>query len=195
MVYDNRVVTGFSSRGPSADGRVKPNVMAMGGGVPMPIGLDSAISISGTSFSGPILAGAAACLWQSRTSYSNMEVYHAIEASAHLATNPNDDYGYGIPNMGMAYYLITGVEDLRTEGLNIKAYPNPTSGFVYIPMISNSVESIVVFDFLGRAVLSNSNPAVVDNSFQIDLSAHPKGIYFVHARTHEGAQIIRVVKE
>ena len=192
--YDS-VAAGFSSKGPSVDGRVKPNVMALGEGVPMPWDADSIFYINGTSFSGPILAGSAASFWQSRSGYNNMEVYHAIEQSATLYTNPNDSMGYGIPNFKFAYFLITGVKEVQNTGLSVQAYPNPTTGYAYIPVPENKQEAVFVTDASGRQILQLSNPSLMEGTVRIDLSSYPKGIYLVQVKSGVGVQIVRVVKE
>ena len=88
----------FSSRGPSFDGRVKPNVCALGYQAVVAAS-DSTIQLaSGTSFSSPILSGLAACLWQYNITANNMQIFSLIEQSAHLFSNPNDSLGFGIPN-------------------------------------------------------------------------------------------------
>ena len=194
-VHWDRNITGFSSRGPSSDGRIKPNVMDQGGRVPMPLGMDSVIYINGTSFSGPILAGASACLWQSRSTYNNMEVFAAIEESADRNPNPNNDYGYGIPNFGLAYYFITGVKDVENTGLSIQAYPNPTTGLVYLPIVKSTETTLTVLDVMGREILSQSNPVASDNAYKLDLSSLKKGVYFIQIKTNQGVQLVRVLKE
>lgn len=192
-VYPDRVVTGFSSRGPSYDGRVKPNVMAMGGSVPMPIGVDTIFNINGTSFSGPILAGAAACLWQSQNSYTSMDVFHAIEESADQFNTPNDDYGFGIPNFGLAHYFITGVNDISQNGLSINAYPNPTKGIAYFPIIDSDV-SVTISNSIGKVVYLDTNLARIYESYQVDFSSFPTGIYFVEIKSMKGVQWVRVIR-
>jgi len=185
----------FSSRGPSFDGRVKPNVMALGEGVPMPWSTDSIFYISGTSFAGPIMAGAATSFWSSRSSYGNMDVYHAIEKSATLYSNPNDSMGYGIPNFQFAYFLITGMEDVQNTGLSVLAYPNPTTGYAYIPVPENQKVDVSVTDISGRQILQLSNPTLIEGTVRIDLSSYPKGIYLVQVNSSFGVQIVKVVKE
>lgn len=188
-------VAGFSSRGPSYDGRVKPNVMAQGSSVPMPIGLDTIFYINGTSFSGPILAGAATCLWQSRMTYGNMDIFHSIEESSDRYTNSNDDYGFGVPNMGLAYYFVTSIDDMNNQGTSVQVYPNPTEGLVYISKLSNTANDIMVevFDLAGKSH-SATHPTLVDDAYAIDISGLKTGVYIVKITTEEGSQIIRVVK-
>ncbi|MFN5370617.1 MAG: S8 family peptidase, partial [Bacteroidia bacterium] len=88
----------FSSQGPSADGRIKPNVSCTGQATWIVTSSGNIGRANGTSFSSPILAGAAACLWQAFPDATNMEIYNAIEQSAHQYENPDNLIGYGIPN-------------------------------------------------------------------------------------------------
>jgi len=194
-VSSNRIVTNFSSRGPAADGRVKPNVMAMGGGVPQPIGDSDVQFINGTSFSGPILAGAAACLWQSRSSYTNMEIFHAIEESADKYLSPNDHYGYGIPNMGMAHFIITSVDDVSNDGGSIIGYPNPTHGMIYLPVGQNTSIEITIYDFLGHQMKNEVNPSIQNGNIEVDLASYPAGIYLLEIVSSSGVQVVRAIKQ
>lgn len=85
----------FSSYGPTADGRLKPNVCAYGeANVAKPDGYGVA---SGTSFSSPLVAGFAACAWQTHPDLSNMQMKSEIEKSGDVY--PYYDYaiGYGVP--------------------------------------------------------------------------------------------------
>ena len=85
----------FSSFGPSADKRLKPNVSAYAKVV-----TSSASKITtsfGTSFASPLVAGFAACAWQSNRNLSNMQLFHEIEKSGHLYPYYDYAHGYGIP--------------------------------------------------------------------------------------------------
>ena len=123
---------GFSGKGPSADGRIKPNVVAQG--------KDAAIVNSntgdimtgnGTSFSGPIIAGMVACLWQANPALNNMELLHAIEQSAHQYNNPDSLMGYGIPNFSIANLILSDnmPADLNKDEL-LTVFPSPFEGDV-----------------------------------------------------------------
>jgi subtilisin family serine protease len=93
----------FSSWGILSDGRIKPDVMAMGQQVCV---FDPTIGITtsqGTSFATPLLAGMGACLWAALPSLSAMELMALIRESADRYTCPHSHYGYGIPNIGAAY--------------------------------------------------------------------------------------------
>ncbi len=95
-------ISDFSSRGPTADGRIKPDGMAQGSFAKVQSSSGKITSSFGTSFSGPILAGAVACLWQANPEFTNIEIIDAVRRTASLALEPNADYGFGIPNLALA---------------------------------------------------------------------------------------------
>lgn len=92
-----KIIATFSSFGPTADGRVKPDVLAQGLNA-FVINADGQIApSSGTSFASPIMTGVIACYWQKNYTKKNTEIIQMIKESAHLYNNPSPQYGYGIP--------------------------------------------------------------------------------------------------
>lgn len=90
--------TSFSSYGPTADKRMKPNVSAYGHVVAAaPAGLAPA---QGTSFASPLVAGFAACAWQSNRSFTNMQLFGEIEKSGSLYPYFDYAHGFGVPQAG-----------------------------------------------------------------------------------------------
>lgn len=104
----NRDVASFSSRGPSADGRVKPDVCALGESA-WYIAADGVTEGygNGTSFATPLFAGLAACLWSALPNLTNMQLRDLIIRSADHYTHPDADFGYGIPDAMKAYQIAT----------------------------------------------------------------------------------------
>ena len=97
-------IAAFSSWGPTADGRIKPEVCATGSQTALVNPLDNCVVRgNGTSFACPIIAGMAACLWSALPKASNMEIRERIIQSADRYNQPHDHYGYGIPNAWQAY--------------------------------------------------------------------------------------------
>ena len=98
----------FSSFGPSVDGRVKPEVCAMGEGTSLisPAN-NTVITSNGTSFACPLIAGMAACLWSALPNATNMEIREMIIRSCDRYSQPHEQYGYGIPNAWEAYTSMT----------------------------------------------------------------------------------------
>lgn len=85
----------FSSFGPNSAGVLKPNVCAVGKAV---IADAHKIKVAfGTSFSTPLVAGFAACAWQSHRTWNNMELFKEMEKSGHLFPYFDYAHGYGIP--------------------------------------------------------------------------------------------------
>ena len=78
----------FSSRGPTVDGRVKPDVMTQGADAAVVAQNGNVVFNNGTSFSSPILAGSITCLWQSRPEIKNFKIMRLVRESAHLYNNP-----------------------------------------------------------------------------------------------------------
>ena len=96
----------FSSVGNTTDGRIKPEVMAMGANASV-FDFQGNLSVaSGTSFSCPILCGAAACLLQAFPKMKPTEIIDAIIRSGNNYSTPNNIYGYGIPDFWKAYELL-----------------------------------------------------------------------------------------
>jgi len=87
--------TSFSSYGPTSDGRMKPNVTAFGH--VLAEGKSGPNETQGTSFSGPLVAGFAACAWQADKSLTNMQLFKALEASGDLYPYYDYAHGYGVP--------------------------------------------------------------------------------------------------
>jgi hypothetical protein len=102
----------FSSVGPSADGRVKPDVAAMGQRTAVVNPNGRVGYSSGTSFSAPIVAGLAACLREAHAERPGMDIVRAIRLSGDQYGLPDSLYGYGIPSAGRADSLLATGQDL-----------------------------------------------------------------------------------
>jgi hypothetical protein len=100
----------FTSYGLTVDGRMKPDVMALGGGAYV-VDIDgSTTARSGTSYASPIICGLAACLWQAYPQLSNKDLMDIIRKSADRYIAPIVPYGYGIPDMQKAMQLAQAIK-------------------------------------------------------------------------------------
>ena len=156
-VQPDGTLAGFSSVGPSADNRLKPNVCAQGNPAAGITVNEVVTSINGTSFSCPIISGMAACLWQANPDKSNMEIFYAIEKSAHLYDTPNNDYGYGIPNFEKAFDILA---DVIIQDFLI--YTNPVEDKLEFYLPKNLQEQsfiLTVTDISGAVFINKSFPA------------------------------------
>jgi serine protease AprX len=194
----NRFHASFSSFGPSSDGDVKPNVSGMGSQCVF-ASLDGTISKgNGTSFSSPLIAGMAACLWQSFPEKSNMEIFRAIEQSAHLYQTPNDSLGYGIPNFYLAYQILSSVENATTFNPFI-VWPTRISDYINVATTIDLSDEIILelIDSKGSIVekwegaLQGDNQGLVQHKIRSDIT---KGTYILRARSGEFQGLFKVVK-
>ena len=199
---------GFSSRGPSFDGRVKPNVAAMGQDVYTASPGGGIGKGSGTSFSSPITAGMVACLWQANPGTTNMQVFNAIQQSASQFLVPDSLLGYGIPDFCAADILLSQMEQNNKKD-EIYIYPNPTSGEFKIQIgngqwaVGNQYR-IEIVNVLGEKVyeealtLKGTNTSTLQGggqTFSISLpSGLGHGIYFLNLRAGEKSYSAKVLK-
>lgn len=104
----NAVLAPFSSIGNAADGRIKPDVVAVGVFSNV-MGTNGQVSFaSGTSFSSPIMCGMVACLWQACPELTAKEVVELVRQVGDRADFPDNIYGYGLPDMWKAYETTVG---------------------------------------------------------------------------------------
>lgn len=93
----------FSSIGNTADGRVKPDVMAIGQNSVVS-GNDGRVSeANGTSFASPTMCGVVVCFWQACPWLTAKEVIRAVQQAGDRVDFPDNIYGYGVPNLWKAY--------------------------------------------------------------------------------------------
>ena len=97
---------GFSSKGPSYDNRIKPNISAKGAFTTIQSTNGGLGKSFGTSLSGPVIAGLVACLWQAFPELNNMEIIDAIQKTANQYSQPDEKLGYGIPDFEEAFLFL-----------------------------------------------------------------------------------------
>jgi len=93
----------FSSYGPTADGRIKPDIMSAGVKAVIESAGNYVGYSNGTSYACPKMAGLGTCLWQAFPEFNNMTIVDAIKRSGSTANHPTDSIGYGIPDMKLAF--------------------------------------------------------------------------------------------
>ena len=94
---DNYRHISFSSYGPTADKRMKPNVVAFGHAQVANPGNSKFTEAYGTSFSSPLTAGFCACAWQTKRNLTALQMKAEIEKSADLYPYFDYAFGYGVP--------------------------------------------------------------------------------------------------
>lgn len=108
-VSGSGVIAASSSRGPTADGRRKPEVCARGVATYMALPGTTSDNLyttsSGTSYATPLVAGAACLLIEAHPEWTPAQVREALKASGNRAGNPDNTYGWGIINVEAALGL------------------------------------------------------------------------------------------
>ena len=135
-VRTDSVPGNFSSYGPSADGRVKPEVCAVGVRTTLIHPNGTIVTSNGTSFATPLMAGLAASLWSALPDENAMQIRDRIIRSAHLYPNndPLHQMGYGIPDAWQAYQMDvpTGIEDVRSQKSEFRCQKVLREGKLYL---------------------------------------------------------------
>lgn len=161
-VNNSGVIGGFSSWGPNSAGKVKPNIVSVGAGAIYANINGDPVAGNGTSYSNPNIAGLVACLWQAFSEFTNMEIIDAVQKSADRYLNPDDRYGYGIPNFREAYTILLNKREERTnsilKGKWITAFPIPFSQLftLFIKAPSTGTANIRILDITGRLILEKN---------------------------------------
>ncbi len=97
----------FSSFGPTADGRIKPEIVAPGKDIAVASIFNTKIhAASGTSYSAPLISGLAAALWSAFPDKTNQEIRDAIIQSAQYPDQMNNKTGAGLPDFQKAYFIL-----------------------------------------------------------------------------------------
>jgi subtilisin family serine protease len=189
----------FSSRGPTADGRVKPDVAAQGSAILTVSGTGTVLGNSGTSFAAPSVAGLVAGLWQANPTLTNMQVIDFVRRSGSRFRIPNDSTGYGIPSFERAQFLVTSLDEPELAREQAKLYPSPFSATLYLalgPGLAGRPTELAVTDVLGRQVYRAG--FVADGRVlelrAADLALAP-GAYLVRVRAGDFQRVFRVMKE
>jgi len=105
-------LAGFSSRGPTADGRIKPDFTAPGVDVCVATGVGAVGRMSGTSFATPLLAASAALVKQLHPTMAPMALRAAFRRWATNRTAPDTSRGWGRPNVTASAVFPTGVSGI-----------------------------------------------------------------------------------
>ena len=203
-VSQDGTIAGFSSRGPTYDGRIKPEVCALGVSTFCVRSNTENIyrTASGTSFSAPLVAGAAAVVLSANNSWTNMQVREALMMTATKNDNPDNSYGYGIIDTWAAinYQHNASVKNANIIADHIKvnkAFPNP-----FNPLISMSIEfssdastiNSSIYDLHGRVVEVLYNESFQGKILQLnwDATNYSNGIYFIYTYWENGSDLQKI---
>jgi serine protease AprX len=150
----NGVIAYFSSRGPTADGRIKPDVVALGLGVQSveyPTAYSYA-SYNGTSLATPLISGLCAQILEILPELSPVELRNLLTSTSSRSGDPDNVYGYGLAD-GVAAAAVEPPEEPAAISLR-GAYPNPfrTSTKFEIAIPISEPLTVRIYDCRGALV-------------------------------------------
>jgi serine protease AprX len=197
------VVTSFSSRGPTADGRIKPDVTADGRRVLLvsPTDNSSYVRASGTSFATPLTAGVVALLLEAHPGWGPFEVREALRGTALNHAAPDNDIGWGlVQGLAARAWVPSNVDvapaPLAAPGVELAAGPNPVrSGagtLVWFAAPHAARATLDVLDLAGRRrARLFDGPAVSRQTLfwsgaGEDGDRLPAGVYWLRLETRGG---------
>jgi serine protease AprX len=188
----------FSSYGPTADGRIKPDVMADGVNNYIPNASSGSITGytygSGTSFSCPLVAGVAALILQAHSNWTPMQVRDALRNTASNHLSPDSLYGWGIINaLAAINYNPTSADTTNESNNNTPAYfelsqnfPNPfnPSTTIKYQVKEGGLVTLNVYNLLGNLVATLVNENQPAGTYYVNFNVNnqrtplPSGVYF-----------------
>lgn len=188
---------GFSSFGPTSDGRIKPTLSAQGSysAIILPSGVRS--FGNGTSYACPELAGMAAGFWQAYPQLSAQQIISCLQSTATQAAAPDNMLGYGIPNFTRAAAYATAL----STPASIKLYPNPTDDgqlqLVLPKELQGEALQVRIIDTKGAVVrrLTLDAPAAGLFVFPLSVGYLANGEYLCEVKGSKATQVVRFVQK
>ncbi len=181
----------FSSVGPTADGRLKPDVAAQGSSVIVAQRSGGYAAGDGTSFSAPMVTGVVAQLLQARPSLTPIQVRDLLRSTASQASAPDSLLGWGIVNAQAAFNALpTVVED--GPAADWRLYPSVVRAGARVTVEAMQTTALDVVDLTGRVV---ARLGTVLGRRIVTVPELPTGLYFVRpADGSAGALRLAVVR-
>lgn len=183
----NRQRSAFSSVGPTVDGRIKPEVMALGSynycARPGSGNNGYTNSSTGTSLACPMVAGVCALILSANPNLTPAEVKEILKSTADNSASPNNKNGWGIINSLSALERALDIKQNTPDSYQLlQNYPNPFNPEtnIYYELNVNRFVSIKVFDILGKEVTTLVNQNQNSGSYNVKFSSTgiSSGIYF-----------------
>lgn len=185
-VDGNGLRVSFSSYGPTVDGRIKPDFMAMGSGVVSAKAFNQTqfTFVSGTSFSCPLTSGAIALLLQANPNLTPIQLRNILRQTSSRSNNPDNYHGWGIINTLAALNQILNVKsEISLSGYELyQNYPNPFNPSTVISwkMSESGWVSIKIYNSLGQEAGKIVDAFYESGTHSYNFSAGPElssGVY------------------
>ena len=190
-------IASFSSQGPTADGRIKPEVCALGVSTYC-AGVNSTSAYryeNGTSLATPLVAGAAACVLQAHPDWTPQQVREALMMTASDPENPDNQYGWGIIDvMGTINYQFMEIVNSVIVPVDYsisRPFPNPFNPMIHfsVSIFQQSNITLTIFDIYGKEVERLWSNNIEKGVYPIKWNADgaSSGVYFIHLNGKNGS--------
>lgn len=215
-------IASFSSKGPTADGRIKPDIAAPGAAIvssvnhfsseygstyPLSVAMKTVNStnyywgvMQGTSMSAPLVTGTLALWMEAYPNLTPQQVKQIFALTAKQNTSarlayPNNTWGYGVLDSYAGIVNLLNTVDVSAAEVDksILVYPNPVMDNCNIQVSANNkVIRVELRDVSGRSVFSKTFSGN-NNQESLSLASLPRGIYVMNIHTNLGAKSEKVV--
>jgi len=185
----------FTSYGPTADNRQKPDISAMGTATAYINTSGALYSGNGTSYSSPVMAGMFACFLQyAKTIFSTFNIQTLIQSakqSANLYSNPTYRLGYGIPNFQTASaFLPANIQVQKQVENELQLFRNKGSNLMIVNYNSNEPTTLSLFSLSGVLVYKTT---ITNKQASIPTVGFANGIYILQVKGNGVNEIRKVL--
>ncbi len=182
----------FSSTGPTADGRIKPDVAGLGMGVSVVTSTGNTGTVSGTSAAAPLVSSLAAGLVEAYPELSPNQLMEAIRRSASKAETPDNQVGYGVPSYrAVRNYLEASADE------EVYLFPNPATNEIRVAFrtLPESAVDMAIYDTMGKR-LEGASVLITwaNNPFPIQTQSLSPGLYILVLQAVGVRYSVRFVK-
>lgn len=182
----------FSSYGPTADGRIKPDLVARGLGTALGSSTGLITAGNGTSYSAPLVAALAAGFWQANPRLTAQQVIECLRRSGSQYSQPDNELGYGIPNFERAAAI-------AADSYSLLIYPNPFTSTDRITVQWNEIPldqtiDATVTNSAGQVVWQQQYPSDRASNFSLQALSLSPGLYFLKLSTPNAQRTVKLMK-
>lgn len=187
--------TSSSSVGPTADGRIKPDLAALGVGVKVIKSTGQVSTSSGTSLAAPLVTSLAAGVWQRYPELTNRDLITLLKETASQGTRPDNLLGYGIPN----FRAVVNFREQTPQHTMFEVFPNPlkTDTLTISPLDPDAIPSCEIELLSSQGHIIGRHTAHfswLNRTFQANLSGLAAGIYYVRVFHEKRRYTFKLVK-
>ena len=193
-VNENESKAAFSSIGPTADGRIKPDVMAMGVDAVI-VGKSADLGENdGTSFASPIMAGLSALVIQAYPTLTVSELLQVFRNAGHQADAPDNQLGYGIPTFSRIETEIVKLTLGQPDELGVLVYPTIFDRELTLRGDFSHFTNYQLLDLRGQVVLQGELDQDL-NQLPIEIPLFlRRGVYVMSLQGPNQTRLFRVIK-